>query len=279
MKKIHFHADEIGWNTVAGKEWGAFRWKELLNRERGGSTEFVFGLAELLPGRSSPLHTHKQAETDYILSGQGRVCRGSRSIELGPASAMYFPGDVPHAIEAEGSAPLSYIYTYACEKLGQKIDFQQLEGKGVIQNDVRNWNNADSRWATRAEIGELIWIEASKGYHVRARRLFDQRHGNAKEMKLGIAEIDPGIHYTLHYHLQPEIYYVLSGRGILYVGDSEIQATPDMALYIGGRVVHGADSLGEEPLCIYYLYGTETVGQEDTWTPVEDIYTRVRQGR
>jgi hypothetical protein len=45
MKKIHFHADEIGWNTVAGKEWGAFRWKELLNRERGGSTEFVFGLA------------------------------------------------------------------------------------------------------------------------------------------------------------------------------------------------------------------------------------------
>ena len=279
MKKIHFHADEIGWDTVAGIEGKPFRWKELLNRERGGSTEFVFGLAELLPGGSLPLHTHRQSETDYILSGQGRFRLGSRSVELGPASATYFPGHVAHAIEAEGPAPLRYIFTYACEKLGQSIDTQQVDEEGVIQSEVRNWNNADSRWAMRAEIGELIWIEASKGYHVRARRLFDQRHGNAREMKLGIAEIDPGIHYTLHYHLQPEIYYILSGSGILYVGGGEIEATPDVALYIGGRIVHGADSLGKDPLCIYYLYGTETVGQEDTWTPVEDIYTRVRPRR
>jgi mannose-6-phosphate isomerase-like protein (cupin superfamily) len=279
MKKTHFHTSEIEWKTFAEREWGPLRWKDLLNHERGGSTEFIFGLAELPPGGRLPLHIHKQAETDYILSGHGRVSLGSRNVELGPSAATYFPGDAAHAIEALGPEPLCYIYTYACDKLGQKIDSQRVEEKKVAQSEVRNWNNADSRWAMQAEIGELIWIEASKGYHVRARRLFDQRHGNAAEMKLGIAEIDPGIHYTLHYHLQPEIYYILSGKGIIYAGESEIEATPDVALYIGGRVVHGADSLGEEPLSIYYLYGTETVGQEDTWTPVEDIYTRVRRGR
>lgn len=276
MGKIHFHIDEMEWKSFSEEAWGPLRWKELLNQEQGKAKEFIFGLAELPPGGELPLHTHRQAETNYILSGKGRVRMGPRSVELGPASAIYFQGKAPHSIEAFGPAPLRYIFTYACEKLGHKIDLEPAREKTGAWEDVRNWNNADTRWAMREDIGELIWIEASKGYRVRARRLFAQGHGNAQEMKLGVAEIDPGIHYTLHYHIQPEIYYIISGRGMIYLGDSSIEASPGLALYIGGRVVHGADCLGEEPLRLYYLYGTETIGQEDTWTPVEDIYTEVR---
>jgi len=276
MSKIHFHIDQIDWKTFSQKEWGPLRWKELLNRGQGGSKEFIFGLAELPPGGKLPLHTHRQAETDYILSGKGRICLGSRSVELGSSSAVYFSGQAPHSFEAIGSEPLRYIYTYACEKLGHEIEMKLVGEKIEMGPEVRNWNNANTRWAMREEVGELLWVEASKGYRVRARRLFSDKYGNAAEMRLGIGETDPGIHYTLHYHIQPEVYYILSGRGIIYVGDEVVKASPGLALYIGSRVVHGADSLGEEPLRLYYVYGTETAGQEDTWTPVEDIYTEVR---
>jgi mannose-6-phosphate isomerase-like protein (cupin superfamily) len=277
MSKIHFHIDELEWKRFSEKAWGPLRWKELLNQKQGEANEFVFGLAELPPDGELPLHLHRQAETDYILSGKGRVRMGPRSVELGPASAVYCQGGAPHSITAVGPEPLRYIFTYACEKLGHRIDLEFAHENAEAWGDIRNWNNAETRWAMQEEIGDLIWIEASKGYKVRARRLFAQKHGNAQEMKSGVAEIDPGIHYTLHYHIQPEIYYILSGRGAIYVGDSSIEASPGLALYIGSRVVHGADCLGEAPLRLFYLYGTETAGQEDTWTPVEDIYTEVRQ--
>ena len=122
----------------------------------------------------------------------------------------------------------------------------------------------------------MLWIEASKGFRVRARRLFSQQYGHAKDLKLGVAEIDPGIHYTLHTHEQGEIYYVLSGKGIIYVAGEAIPALPGLALYLGPRVVHGADCTGKNPLRLYYVYGAEQAGQEDTWTPVEEIYTEVR---
>ena len=57
---------------------------------------------------------------------------------------------------------------------------------------------------------------------------------------------------------------MLSDASMIYMGDSGIQVMPGLPLYIGGQVVHGADALGQKPLCLYYLYGTETVGQEDT---------------
>lgn len=276
MGKIHFHIDEIEWKTSTEKGWDSLRWKELLSWEHGGSKELIFGLAELPPTGKLPLHSHRQAETDYILSGSGKFGLGTRGIEVGPASGVYYPEKTPHSIETLGSEPLRYLYTYACEKNGPVIDVELVEGKRAAYGEVRNWNNADTRWAMREEIGELVWVEASKGYRVRARRLFDHKHGNAQEMKLGVAEIDPGIHYTLHYHLWPEIYYVISGRGIIFVGDLAIEAFSGVAVYIGGKVVHGADCVGETPLKLYYVYATETLGQEDTWTPVEDIYTEAR---
>ena len=79
-----------------------------------------------------------------------------------------------------------------------------------------------------------------------------------------------------HYHDQAEIYYGLSGRGIVYVGDEAVDVYPGVGIYVGARVVHGADALGAEPLRMYWLYGTESTGEAQNWTPVEDIYTEVR---
>jgi mannose-6-phosphate isomerase-like protein (cupin superfamily) len=96
------------------------------------------------------------------------------------------------------------------------------------------------------------------------------------EMIAGIGDIDPGTHYTRHFHDQPEIYYILGGEGIVWVGDEEVAVHRGSTLYIDGRVVHGADSLGREPLSIFYVYGCETAGHDVNWTAVEELYSEPR---
>jgi mannose-6-phosphate isomerase-like protein (cupin superfamily) len=95
-------------------------------------------------------------------------------------------------------------------------------------------------------------------------------------MIAGIGDIDPGTHYTRHFHDQPEIYYILGGEGIVWVGDEEVAVRRGSTLYIDSRVVHGADSLGREPLSIFYVYGCEAAGHAVNWTAVEEIYAEPR---
>jgi mannose-6-phosphate isomerase-like protein (cupin superfamily) len=83
----------------------------------------------------------------------------------------------------------------------------------------------------------------------------------------------------VHYHDQPEIYYIESGEGIVYVDGSEVPVRPGSCLDIGGKVVHGADSLGTEPLAIFYVYGCERAGHTVNWTAVEEIYDTPKKQR
>ena len=100
--------------------------------------------------------------------------------------------------------------------------------------------------------------------------------GGCRELMGGTCKLPPGGHYTRHYHDQAEIYYGLSGRGTVYVGEEAVDVRPGVAIYVGQRVVHGADNLGAEPFTMYWLYGTETTGEVLNWTPVEDTYTEAR---
>jgi mannose-6-phosphate isomerase-like protein (cupin superfamily) len=97
------------------------------------------------------------------------------------------------------------------------------------------------------------------------------------ELMAGICEFDAGIHYTRHFHDQPEIYYILAGSAIVYKGDDEVRMAPGSALYLGSREVHGLDSIGEQPLKLFWVYGCETAGSVINWTPVEAIYEEARR--
>jgi quercetin dioxygenase-like cupin family protein len=270
----HVRADAVGWETGGEAGLRTGRWKELLTLPRAGSREFLFGLAELGAGQRAPLHTQRHAKIDYVLAGRGRYRVGPEVVELGPGACVYLPGGLPRAVEALGAEPFRYAYTYACERLGHGVEWLAAEepaaGPAVLPHRThRTW----MRWEDTA-----AWqpIEPSKGLRGRFRRVMDP--ARQVELIAGIAEIDPGIHYTRHYHDQPELYYILAGRGTVYLGEDRVAASAGSALYIGGGVVHGADSLGDEPLRIFYVYACETAGHAINWTPVEEIYTEVRRG-
>ena len=267
MKDVHLHEDDIGWTAAPDPVRRSLRLKPLLE-EGDGSSPFVFGLAELPPGASVPLHATRQAEVDHILTGRARMRTAGAVVDLSGGSCVYHPPGAPRSIESAGPEPLRYSYTFATERLGQVIDPRPVTEQGTSR---------EKTWLTWEETEDWVPVETSKGLRIRIKRLMDR--GRRVEVIAGIGELDPGVHYTRHFHDQPEIYYIRGGEGIVYVGESKHRVRRGSVLYIGGGVVHGADSVGSEPLIIFYVYGCEAAGHEVNWTPVEEIYSDVRSAR
>ena len=273
MSKIHVHMDEIDWqmiNPFPDQELSSVRCKELLNRGQAGCKEWIFGVAEIPAHGKLPLHTHRNDITIYIFSGKAKVKLGARAVELEPFSSAYFPARKPHSIESLGPEPLSYLYTYVCEEEPQTIDWELADEKAASRLIIEN--KPDTRWAINEEFEKWEYWEPSKGSRLRYRTLFDDEHGNTRE-GVAIYSVAPNTHYTRHFHGDPEIYYIVSGHGIMSVEGSEYVVSPGSALYIGPSVVHGIDNFGDEPLKNYVVFGTKTM---EDWTPVEDVYTEVR---
>ena len=208
-----------------------------------------------------PLHAHRQAEVDYVVSGEARIHAGDAVADVAAGVCIYHAPGAAHAVEALGAAPLRYVRTFACERLAPPPERVPQPAPG-----------APAPWIGRPDSVAWRAVEPSKGLQIRVKRLVDR----GVEVMAGVCEFDPGVHYTRHFHDQPEIYVVLAGSGVVYKGDEEVEVGPGAALYLTSREVHGLDSLGDEPLSLYWVYGCETAGDRINWTPVEPVYERAR---
>jgi mannose-6-phosphate isomerase-like protein (cupin superfamily) len=275
VNKHSSHIDDGNWQSFDDKEFGLLRWKDMLARKNSGSNEFVFGYAEIDAGNKMPIHRHKHTETILIISGSAKIRAGNRNVEVGPMTGAQFPAGLPHRIEPIGLEKLCYIYTYACDELDQTIETILVDE--VESSKINMENDPKDRWVVTEDFEAWEPVEPSKGLKgMCVRFMFGVGKGKSDEMMAGTCRLGAGIHYTLHYHDQPEIFYCLSGHGVIYVGDQKVDVYPGVAVYIGSRVVHGADAFGSEPLLMYWLYGTKETGDKFNWTPVEDIYTESR---
>src|SRR5262249_50818828 len=158
---------------------------------------------------------------DFILSGRARVTSAGAVVELGPSACVYHPGNVAHALEAVGSEPLRYLSTLACEQLGQAVEELPVNpepGASSIATIHASGSECSPEWKL---------LEPTKGPRLRYRRLIDL----GVEVIAGLCEIDPATHYSRHYHDQPELYYVLSGEGVVWVGDALVEVAPGSVLY------------------------------------------------
>ena len=209
-----------------------------------------------MAGGRVPPHAHRQAEVTYILSGRAR---GHDGDEVAAGSCAYHAPSMPHAWKVIGAEPLRYLSAFACERVHEPID------RTDALNTAAACIGIEECVAWRA-------VEPSKGLKIRVKRLLD----SGVELMAGVCEFDTGIHYTRHYHDQPEIYYILAGSAIVYKGDDEVRMDPGSALYLASREIHGLDSIGDQPLKLFWAYGCETAGHVINWTPVEAIYEEAR---
>ncbi len=84
---------------------------QLLTPESVGTEHMLVTFVEVLPGGSTPPHTHgREVESMYfILEGRGEVTSAKEKKVVGPQTAVYFPAGSKHGIRNVGKAKLRYL--------------------------------------------------------------------------------------------------------------------------------------------------------------------------
>ena len=182
---------------------------KLIFDEAAGSKAFRFGLARLAAGGATAPYVRPDAELIYVAEGTARIGIGGKEVTLGPRSCIYFPPNLRRSISAIGHEELRFSYTVSCER--QRRSPAERQAAGAAGPAWLTWEATEDWWP----------VEQSKGLRIRVKRLLDR--SMPRDLITGIGLIDPGTHYTLHYHDQPEIYYIISGEGIVYVEGEEFR--------------------------------------------------------
>ena len=103
--------------------WGGMHWKTLISGDRTPTCQITQGIAELAPAPPDALlvHCHAQAETYYVLSGEGELQIGNELFPLRPGVAAFIPGGAHHTTRATGTECLRILYTFAADSFDDVI--------------------------------------------------------------------------------------------------------------------------------------------------------------
>jgi mannose-6-phosphate isomerase-like protein (cupin superfamily) len=103
------------------------------------------------------------------------------------------------------------------------------------------------------------WDDAVRG-RVVWRTLLSGDRTPTSQLTLGVTEVGPGqpSPFHPHRHAQSEIYYVLSGEGVVHVDGEEHPLRPGTSVFIRGDAWHGARNTGAEPLRLLYVFAADS---------------------
>lgn len=99
------------------------------------------------------------------------------------------------------------------------------------------------------------------------RTLFSADSTPSERMVTGVAEVPVDGCLALHRHEQAETYFVLSGVGVVTVGDTEYPVRPGTNVYIPGFRVHGIRNSGTVALRFFYVLAA------DSFSDVEYVFS------
>jgi mannose-6-phosphate isomerase-like protein (cupin superfamily) len=77
----------------------------------------------------------------------------------------------------------------------------------------------------------------------------------------GVAQVEPNTPLNRHRHAQPEIYFILSGEGIVAIDEKEFPISANMGVFIPGNALHGIRNTGTGPLRLFYCFAVDRFDQ------------------
>ena len=80
----------------------------LIAKEDGAAT-FAMRLFELMPGGTTPLHTHAWEHEVFILSGEGTVWRDGEEVPFRPGTAIFVPPEEKHCFKNTGTETMRFL--------------------------------------------------------------------------------------------------------------------------------------------------------------------------
>jgi len=99
------------------------------------------------------------------------------------------------------------------------------------------------------KLEEMSWIEAPGHHGALSKLLVNPDNSPTKYFDFRISTYAPKGHVEAHTHGTTEqIYYILSGKGVMTLGDRRVVVEPHTAIYIPPTVVHAIENTGLEDL-------------------------------
>lgn len=88
------------------------------------------------------------------------------------------------------------------------------------------------------------------------RPLIDRTTSEITQCSLAEETLPPGRAVTPHHHQElEEIYYILSGRGVMSVGDEQREVGAGDAVYVPRGYRHTLENTGDEPIRLLVVCG------------------------
>ena len=101
------------------------------------------------------------------------------------------------------------------------------------------------------------WDDPIKG-RIRWRTLFSKGGTPTDGVTCGVAELAPGGWLGLHRHAPPEIYFVLSGTGVVSLNGEDRPMKAGAAVFIPGMAEHGVRQTGKSLLRFFYGFPVDS---------------------
>lgn len=108
-------------------------------------------------------------------------------------------------------------------------------------------------------VGLEGWDDPVRG-KVAWRTLLSGDRTPSAQLTLGVAELGPGqpAPFRPHRHAQAEVYYVLSGEGVVHLDGVEHAVRAGASAFIPGGVWHGARNTGPGDLRLLYVFAADS---------------------
>lgn len=111
----------------------------------------------------------------------------------------------------------------------------------VAGQDDGEWVSSPDPW--RREVGKIRW-----------KILVPLKGRVSADLSLGLAEMEPGGRIVLHHHPAAEIYYCLSGTGLVQISGEDHQVGPGDTVFIPKGAEHRMDNTGQELLRFLFVF-------------------------
>jgi len=92
-----------------------------------------------------------------------------------------------------------------------------------------------------------------------------------KTLVLGVVEVEPGNSTPLHKHNCEEVYFILSGRGIVEVGNEKFEVSEGDSVYIKENTPHKVHNIGNTKLSYVAVAGIMLIPLLPKW-PTDSPY-------
>lgn len=101
-----------GWNDDRGN----LTFRTVFSADSTPSSLLTSGIADIPMGGFLALHRHEEAETYFVLSGEGTVTLDGQTHGLRPGVSVFIPGNAEHGIRNDGTEPLRIYYVLTADR-------------------------------------------------------------------------------------------------------------------------------------------------------------------